>query len=136
MVRAIATQADQARPVVVAFKLKVYKHPSSIYSGMILYPGEALPVLAKGISDFVSRCADPKVAMHFYCLDLAQGTFTGHGPVPGLAILIYDANGEEHGRSAAGFKWALEIPGATDMTQTLNYRQVNQQAGSQSTMLI
>jgi cysteine desulfurase len=33
----------------------------------------------------------------------------------GLSVLIFDANGEEQGRSSAGFKWALNIEGAIDM---------------------
>lgn len=67
--------------------------------------------------------------MHFYCLDLTQGSFTGQSPQPGIAIAVYDANGEEHGRSDAGFKWALDIKGAVDMTESMTLRQVSQQFG-------
>ena len=35
----------------------------------------------------------------------------------GLSVLIFDANGKEHGRSNAGLKWALNIEGAIDMTK-------------------
>lgn len=112
---------------VVALKLKVYRYPSSIYSGIVTYPRDALPVLAKAIPEFIDRCDDPKMAMHFYCLDLTQGSFTGQSPQPGIAIAVYDANGEEHGRSDAGFKWALDIKGAVDMTETMTLRQVSQQ---------
>ena len=111
--------------MVTAFKLKVYRYPDSIYSGRIVYPQEALPVVAKAVSDFVSRSTDPRVALHFYCLDLDQGAFTGRKPNPGIAVFVYDANGEGHGRSDAGFKWALDVEGAVDETKCSTYRQVN-----------
>jgi hypothetical protein len=69
------------------------------------------------------------MALHLYCLDLTQGAFTGQDPSPGIAILVFDANGEEHGRSDAGFKWALEIEGAVDFTKSMSLREVNQQGG-------
>jgi hypothetical protein len=64
------------------------------------------------------------MAMHLYCLDMTGGTYAGKEPKPGLAICPYDANGEEHGRSEEGFKWALDIPGAVDMTKAMSFRQV------------
>lgn len=115
--------------VVVAFKMKVYKYPSSIFCGQIIYPPEALHDVARETAAFASRCKDPKVAMHLYCLDMSQGTYTGKGHKPGLAIFAYDANGPEHGKSEEGFKWALDIPGAIDLTKTLSHREVNQQFG-------
>lgn len=111
--------------MVTAFKLRVYKYPSSIYSGRITYPQDALPVVVKAVADFVRRPSNPRTAMHFYCLDLNQGAFTSQKPRPGIAIFIYDANGEEHGRSVAGFKWALDIKGAVDETASMTYREVN-----------
>jgi hypothetical protein len=111
--------------VVTAFKLRVYKYPASIYSGRIMYPQETLPVVAKAVADFVARPPDPRTAMHFYCLDLDQGAFTGRKPKPGIAIFVYDANGEEHGRSDVGFKGALDIEGAVDETTSMTYREVN-----------
>lgn len=109
-----------------AFKFKVYPYPSSVYSGRILYPNEALPVVAKGVADFARLSADPKTALHFYCLDLDGGAITGHPPRPGIAVFVYDAHGEEHGRSQAGFKWALDIEGAVDETTRMTFREVNQ----------
>jgi hypothetical protein len=69
------------------------------------------------------------MALHLYCLDISHGAFTGQAPTPGIAILVFDANGEEHGRSEAGFKWALDIEGAMDQTKSMTHREVNQQAG-------
>ncbi|KAF2464921.1 cysteine desulfurase [Lindgomyces ingoldianus] len=111
--------------VVTALKLKAYKYPKTVYSGMILYPREALSALAKAVPAFADRNTDPKIAVHFYCLDMTQGAFVGKPSVPGLGLLVYDAHGEEHGRSEQGFKWALDIPGATDTTAAMSYRQVN-----------
>ena len=54
------------------------------------------------------------MALHLYCLDLTHGAFTGQDPTPGIAILVFDANGEEHGRSEPSFKWGLDIEGAID----------------------
>lgn len=114
--------------VVTAFKLKAYRYPQDIYSGMILFPREALETLAVEVPKFATRNNDPKVAMHFYCLDLTNGGFVGQPSVPGIGLLVYDAHGEKHGRENA-FKWALEIPGATDSTRAMTYKQVNELNG-------
>ncbi|KAF2116760.1 cysteine desulfurase [Lophiotrema nucula] len=113
--------------VATAFKFRAHKYPQKVYSGMILYPREALSALAKAVPKFADENTDPKVAMHFYCLDMTNGAFVGQPSVPGLGLLIYDAHGEEHGRET--FKWALDIPGATDTTAGMSYRQVNQLSG-------
>ena len=115
--------------VVVAFKMRVYKAPNSIFSGQIVYPPEALHDVARETAAFAARCSDPKMAMHLYCLDMTGGTYAGKDAKPGLAICAYDANGLEHGRSEKGFKWALDIPGAVDHTKTFTFREVNQQFG-------
>ncbi|OAG34357.1 hypothetical protein AYO21_11475 [Fonsecaea monophora] len=113
--------------VAIAFKMRVYKYPSSIFCGQIIYPPAALKDVARETAAFASRCDDVKMALHLYCLDITAGTYAGREANPGLAIFAYDANGPEHGRSGAGFKWALDIPGAVDLTKTLNFRGVNQQ---------
>lgn len=111
-----------------AFKLRAYKYPQNVYSGMIVFGREALPALAEKVPEFARTNTDPKVAMHFYCLDLTHGAFVGKPTVPGLGLLVYDAHGEEHGRKEA-FKWALEIPGAIDTTKGMSYKQVNELSG-------
>ena len=111
--------------VVTAYKMRVYKYPSSIFCGQIIYPPESLHDIARETAAFASRCTDPKVAMHLYCLDMTGGAYAGQEPKPGLAIFAYDANGPEHGRGQDGFKWALDIPGANDMTKTATFREVN-----------
>ncbi|KAK7728129.1 hypothetical protein SLS57_002599 [Botryosphaeria dothidea] len=46
-----------------------------------------------------------------------------------LSLFIFDAYGEDHGRSAEGFKWAFEIPGAVDSTTVTNLKGVNAMQG-------
>ncbi|KAK5279913.1 hypothetical protein LTR40_007108 [Exophiala xenobiotica] len=56
-----------------------------------------------------------------------MGAYAGNEPKAGLVIFMYDARGEEHGRNEDGFKWALDIKGAMDITTSMNLRGVNQQ---------
>ncbi|KAK5050822.1 hypothetical protein LTR84_003381 [Exophiala bonariae] len=112
--------------IVAAYKMRVYKYPSSIFCGQIIYPPESVEVVARETAAFAKRCSDPKLALHLYCLDMTQGSMTSQEPNPGMAIFAYDARGEGHGRSEDGFKWALDIPGAVDMTHAVNLRQVHE----------
>ena len=48
-----------------------------------------------------------------------------HQASMGVAIMMFDAHGEEHGRSEEGFKWAMDIEGATVMTETVDFKAVN-----------
>jgi FAD/FMN-containing dehydrogenase len=114
--------------VVTAFKLRAYKYPQKVFSGMILYKQEALSTLAKAVPKFAAENTDPKVAMHFYCLNMSDGGFVGNEVQSGLALCVYDAHGEEHGRNEA-FKWALDIPGAIDTTKAMSYKNVNELNG-------
>lgn len=115
--------------VVTRYKTRVYEYPSSIFCGQIIYPPEAAAVVAKETAAFAARCDDPRLALHLYCLDMTQGSMAAQEPQPGMAIFAYDARGEEHGRSADGFKWALDIEGAIDMTHAVSFRQVNASFG-------
>ena len=47
-----------------------------------------------------------------------------------LIVQAFDALGDEHGRSEHGFKWALEIPDAKDMTKITNLRGTSQMHGT------
>ncbi|KAI5204140.1 FAD binding domain-containing protein [Aureobasidium subglaciale] len=110
--------------IVTAFRLKVYRFSQNIYSGSIRYPRAALPVVAKGIEEFAKRADEwPGTAMYLYNLDLMEGTFIGAAAQPGIAIWLFDPEGEEHGREV--FKWAFEIDGAIDLTKVMSLRQVN-----------
>ncbi|EXJ76697.1 uncharacterized protein A1O5_01205 [Cladophialophora psammophila CBS 110553] len=107
--------------------LRVHKYTSSIYTGSIIFPNDSLAELAKAVSDFTRRTRDPKMAMHVFCLDLAHAALTGQNPAAGIMIVVYDANGEAHGRSDEGFGWALGVKGAVDKTRTMTFAKANRQ---------
>ncbi|KAI5248412.1 FAD binding domain-containing protein [Aureobasidium subglaciale] len=115
--------------IVTAFKLKVHEFSQKIYSGSIGYPRAVLPAVARGIEEF-ARMADgwPGTAMYLYNLDLMEGAFIGAAAQPGIAIWLFDPEGEEHGREI--FKWAFEIDGALDLTEVMNLREVNKHGDS------
>ncbi|KIW68559.1 hypothetical protein PV04_04497 [Phialophora macrospora] len=114
-----------------ALRLKIHKYTNTIYTGNIIIPNHTLRELARGVSEFTRKTHDPKMAMHVFCLDLAHAALSGRQPQPGIMIVVYDANGEAHGRSADGFGWALNIPDIVDNTRTMTYVEANQQQGKQ-----
>ena len=109
--------------VVTAFKLRVYPCRQDIYSGWIHYPKSSLPALARAVSEFASR-GDTD---HKMSLQLSTRSFVPvpAGSPPGCSMVIVDENGEEHGRSEQGFKWALDIEGAVDKTRIMTMREAN-----------
>jgi len=80
--------------------------------------------ISKRVCEFVKR-PDPKLALHVFIGDMEGHALRGEQPKPTVSLFVFDAHGEEHGRSDAGFKWALEIAGATDTTASMSYRDVN-----------
>jgi hypothetical protein len=82
--------------------MQVRRYTSSIYAGMIAFPYSSLHALSNGVSYFAKRPGDPKMAMHVYVLDAEGAAFRGQSSKAGLSVLIFDANGEELGRSSAG----------------------------------
>ena len=111
-----------------AFKLRARPYPQSIWTGPILLPrdslrGESLHMVARNFASMANRKSEPKVAMCLYIMkkELLQAV----GATSDMLVLhAFDAEGEEHGRSAAAFKWALDIPGAVDSTTVMNLRGV------------
>jgi cysteine desulfurase len=101
---------------------------------MIVFPDESLPIVSKAVADFTKRTADPKLALHVFIMDVQRRGLQGQTPKPGIAFLIYDAHGEEHAKSEAGFKWAFDIAGAmvASPTANLSIRQVNNLQGELS----
>ena len=119
--------------VVVEVTVRVFPDyaPKGIFTGRIFYPRSQLEVVVKAVAEYSERCEDPKMALHFYCLTM-ETTQTGEvlesrpkQAGMGVAIMLYDARGEEHGISEEGFKWAMDIEGATVMTQTMDFVAVN-----------
>jgi hypothetical protein len=114
--------------IVTAFRLKVYKYSQNIYSGSIKFPRSALHEVAKGVEGFGRRMEEwPGAAMYLYNTDLMEGSFIGAAAQPGIAIWLFDPEGEEHGRKI--FDWAFEIDGAVDETKAMNLRQINIHGG-------
>ncbi|MCJ1475957.1 hypothetical protein MMC13_004621 [Lambiella insularis] len=113
--------------VVTAFKLRVRRYPSNIFVGMIMYPNPAVEIVSKAVSDFVTRNKDPKIGMNVFVLTSQSKFFAA--PTDSIGLMLYDANGLEHGRSEQGFKWALDIPGALDMTASMTLAQYNKLQG-------
>lgn len=70
---------------------------------MVTLPYSSLEVLSKGISAFAGR-HDLKVAMHIFMLDGEGTTLKGQLAKASLSLLVFDAHGEVHRRSEAGFK--------------------------------
>ncbi|KAK6005771.1 hypothetical protein QM012_007413 [Aureobasidium pullulans] len=115
--------------IVTAFKLKVYKYPQEIYSGSIKFPRSALREVAEAIEGFVVRMEEwPGTAMYLYNTDLMEGSFIGAAAQPGIAIWVFDPQGEKHGRRI--FDWAFKIRGARDETKVMNLRQINMHGDS------
>ncbi|KAK3062728.1 hypothetical protein LTS18_003479 [Coniosporium uncinatum] len=112
--------------VVAAFKLKAYRYTQSILSGIIKFPSsskETLEAVSRRLAVFLRRCEDPKIACHVFIRNPSSPF------LPGLGLLVFDANGPEHGRGEDGFKWALDIEGAVDMTRECTIKDVNGYSG-------
>ncbi|KAG9527030.1 cysteine desulfurase, partial [Aureobasidium melanogenum] len=110
--------------IVTAFKLKVYKYSQNIYSGSIKFPPSALHQVAKEVEGFGRRMEEwTGAAMYLYNTDLMEGSFIGAAAQPGIAIWLFDPEGEEHGRKI--FDWAFEIDGVVDETKVMSLRQIN-----------
>ncbi|KAK2800829.1 hypothetical protein FQN50_007970 [Emmonsiellopsis sp. PD_5] len=111
--------------VLCAVKIKLYPYSGKIHGGVIIYPRSSIKAVSKGVSDFVNRFTDPKLSAHVMVTDFEFRTAKGGIAEPSVGLLIFDANGEEHGRSEAGFKWAFDIEGAVDMTKEVDIQGMN-----------
>lgn len=65
-----------------------------------------------------ARPPNPRVAFYLFMMRKEQLPFL-HAMEDILMIHVFDASGETHGRSAEGFKWALDCPGVIDTTKIL-----------------
>jgi len=93
-----------------------------------MYPSSAVDEISKRVAEFVQH-PDPKMALHVLIGDMEGHALRGGPPKPTISLLVFDAHGEDHGRSEAGFKWALDIEGAIDTTASMSYQSVNQLQG-------
>lgn len=111
--------------VVTAFKLRAYRYNTdAIFSGMVVFPASALRSISAAVAAFAARNSDPKMAMHVFTVNDALG-FEGTEKQPKIGVIPYDAHGEAHARSSAGFKWLLDIPGVAAQTGVMTLRQVH-----------
>ncbi|KAJ5484200.1 FAD binding domain-containing protein [Penicillium diatomitis] len=108
--------------------LRAHYYPTKIWTGMILVPKEELVAVAQQIAEFVSKPQHPKISVMMYSVryQLLHTILNEHDlkAVNGdmIAIHVYDACGERHGREA--FSWALDIPGAIDRTTVVDMKGV------------
>lgn len=85
--------------------------------------------ISKRVAEFIKR-PDSKMALHIFIGDMEGHALRGEPPKPTTSLFVFDAHGEEHGRSDAGFKWAPDIEGAIDTTASMSYQDVNQLQGN------
>ncbi|KAJ9602321.1 hypothetical protein H2200_013176 [Cladophialophora chaetospira] len=102
--------------VITQFKLRARKYPHEVWGGNILIPRTQLNAVVRGIVATDARPPNPKVAFYLFTMRKEQLAFMD-AKEDMLMIQAFDAHGEKHGRSADGFKWALDCPGAIDTTE-------------------
>lgn len=109
---------------VTAFKLQAHPYPTRIWSGPIFIPTSQRDKVAEGVVKAARRTDQEKVAMYLYCVKKEALAALG-ATEDMLVVHAFDANGEEHGKGEAGFKWALDIPGAMPQMGVMNLREVS-----------
>lgn len=114
--------------IVTVFKLRAYPYKNLVWSGPIFVPMSSVKQVAEGIVKAAARVDQQKTAMYFYCMKKELLQMMG-AQEDMFIIHVFDANGEEHGRSEEGFKWALDLPGAQEQTSMLTLRGVSELQG-------
>jgi len=98
--------------VVSALKMRARRYREAIFAGMAFLPYERLDEVGRWVAVMVEREKDPKLAFGV----TNQGPGTGRpsqGTKPGIAVILFDAHGEEHARSKdCGFGDLLAMEGA------------------------
>ncbi|KAE8419580.1 hypothetical protein BDV36DRAFT_282212 [Aspergillus pseudocaelatus] len=108
--------------------LRAHYYPTDIWTGMILVPRQELKGIAQHIVEFISRQQHPKISFMIYSVrhrllhTILSEYDLRYISSDMIAIHVYDACGERHGREA--FSWALEIPGAIDRTSVVDMKGV------------
>jgi hypothetical protein len=87
--------------------------------------------VVKGVVSMDNPSTSNKIAMFCYLMQKDKLKFIG-AEDDCLVIHVVDSEGEAHGRSEKGFKWALEIPGVIDKTRVTNIRGVAQMQGKRA----
>lgn len=95
--------------MVTALKLQARKYPTLVFGGLLFFPYSSLKDVSKVVSKMAAQKTDPKLAMHV----VNRGAIFGEPPQgarPGIGIMMFDANGEEHARSGDGFADMYKVP--------------------------
>ena len=96
-----------------------------VFAGIAFFPYSSLHEVSSILSMMAARTADPKLAMHVVNRGAGMGE-APQGAKPGIAVLMYDANGEEHARSDSGFGQLLKATDCMELSAgMMTYRQVN-----------
>jgi hypothetical protein len=99
--------------VVVGLKMRARTYHEAIFAGLVFLPYERLQEVGEWVERSVDRLKDPKTA---FCIT-NQGPGTGvppQGAKPGIAVILFDAHGEEHANSKdKGFGEVFEMEGLT-----------------------
>ena len=114
----------------------MYPAPKDIFCGPILLPRTAVPEVAKRIAEFDARSQDPRVSLFIYVLPKGTMALVEGQKEDLLVVHAYDSRGEAHARNEDGFKWALDIPGAIDMTRTMNMKEVASLQGNNTLTIL
>lgn len=81
--------------------------------------------MSKVVSTMAARTADPKLAMHV-CNNGPSFGQPPPGSKPDIAVIMFDANGEAHGRSDDGFGLIMNIDGCQEFgAGEMTLQQVN-----------
>lgn len=108
--------------------LRAHPYPTDIWSGMILIPEDQLREVARRTAHFISLPQHPKLNFLMYKMQrsLLRTILEEHQMQSVqsnmLAVHVYDACGEVHGRDA--FRWALDLEGAIDLTSVTDTKGV------------
>jgi hypothetical protein len=105
--------------VVTRFKLRARKYPTEVWGGNILIPTNQLSAVINGVVAMTSRAPNPKIGFYLFMMRKERLAFIG-AKEDMLMVQAFDALGKVHGRSAEGFKWALDCPGAIDATKVMS----------------
>lgn len=101
--------------VVVALKMRARRYVSEMFAGLVFLPYERLGEVGRWTAEMVERKGDPKLAFAV----TNQGPGMGvppQGRRPGIAVMMFDAHGEEHARSKeVGFGELFEMEGLKEV---------------------
>lgn len=101
--------------VVGGLKMRARKYHDAVFAGLVFLPYERLDEVGRFVEKSVERLRDPKTA--FAVTNQGPGTGTpAQGAKPGIAVILFDANGEDHARSKdKGFGEIFEIDGLVEV---------------------